>query len=77
MAANFVWLPVKGATCAISAGAGALAFVFTLGAVRGWSESAFDEGCVQKWLLTGADFRPPPPPTLPELPAPYYGDRRH
>ena len=59
-AANVLWVPVKAGDCAISAGVGALAFIVTLGAVRGWTESAFDEGCIQKWLLTGADFRPTP-----------------
>jgi len=60
-AANVLWVPAKVAMCGISAGAGALAFVFSLGALGGWSESAFDEGCVRKWLLTGNDFRPGPP----------------
>jgi|SRR5262245_9706067 len=57
-ALNVIWIPVKAATCGISAGAGALAFIVTLGAVRGWTVSAFEEGCVHDWLLTGADLRP-------------------
>ena len=28
------------------------------GTAAPWTESAFDEGCVRKWLLTGDDFRP-------------------
>src|SRR5262249_22951897 len=57
-ALNVIWVPVKAATCGISAGAGALAFIVTLGAARGWTASAFEEGCVHDWLLTGADLRP-------------------
>src|SRR5262249_24421963 len=61
-AANVLWIPVKAAVCGISAGAGAMAFVLSLGALRGWTESAFSEGCIQKWLLSGNDFRPLPSP---------------
>jgi len=68
-ALNVIWIPVKAATCGISAGAGALAFIVTLGAVRGWTVSAFEEGCVEKWLVTGADLRPSP-----ELATRPYGD---
>jgi len=60
IAANVLWVPFKAGTCAISAGAGALAFIFSLGAAAPWTESAFDEGCVRKWVLTGDDFRPAP-----------------
>ena len=59
-AANVLWVPFKAGTCAISAGLGALAYIATLGAARGWSESAFEEGCVRNWLVTGADLRPAP-----------------
>lgn len=59
-AANVLWVPVKAAVCGISAGAGAMAFVLSLGAMRGWTASAFSEGCLENWLLTGADFRPLP-----------------
>jgi len=59
-AANVLWVPAKVAWCGISAGTGALAFMFSLGALAGWTESALEEGCVHKWLLTGDDFRPAP-----------------
>ncbi len=65
-AANLLWIPFKIGTCGISAGAGALAFIFTLGFARGWTESAFDEGCVRDWLLTGEDFRPMASPSASE-----------
>jgi hypothetical protein len=61
-AANVLWVPFKVRTCGISAGVGALAFILTLGFARNWTESAFDEGCVRNWLLTGDDFRPMLPP---------------
>ena len=57
-AANVLWIPFKVGVCGISAGVGALAFILTIGAARGWTESAFDEGCAHNWLLTGANFRP-------------------
>ena len=59
-AMNVLWLPIKASFCGMAAGAGALVFLVSFGTARGWTESAFDEGCVQNWLLTGADIRPMP-----------------
>lgn len=59
-AMNVLWLPIKASVCGIAAGAGALVFLLSFGTARGWTESAFDEGCIQNWLLTGADIRPMP-----------------
>ena len=59
-AMNVLWLPIKASVCGIAAGAGALVFLVSFGTARGWTESAFDEGCIQNWLLTGADIRPMP-----------------
>ena len=68
-AANVLWLPFKAGVCGISAGLGAMVFLVTLGAARGWSESAFDEGCIENWLITGADLRPMPESGAYEVPA--------
>jgi hypothetical protein len=43
----------------VSTGLAVTAFVVTLGATRDWAASAFEEGCLRKWLLSGDDLRPP------------------
>jgi hypothetical protein len=57
--ANVAWIPTKAAWCGVSAGFGLVVLLVTFGAAREWVTSVLDEGCVQKWLLTGADLRPP------------------
>ena len=59
-AANVLWVPIKVAVCSLSFGAGAIVFGITLGAASDWTRSALEQGCVDKWLLTGNDFRPVP-----------------
>ena len=59
-AANVLWVPIKIATCGLTAATGVIVFGITLGAASNWTRSAFEEGCAQKWLLTGDDFRPVP-----------------
>jgi hypothetical protein len=57
--ANLLWVPAKAAWCGVSTGLALTALVVTLGVTHDWAASAFEEGCLRKWLLTGDDFRPP------------------
>jgi hypothetical protein len=75
-AANVLWVPFKAGTCGITAGVGVLAFILTLGAVRSWTESAVDEGCIRNWLLIGDDFRPMSAPGVSGQASGYEDSRR-
>ncbi len=58
VAVTAIGLPLKGAICALSGALGLALLVTTFGSAYKGSTRTVEEGCGQKWIITGDDLRP-------------------
>ncbi len=58
VAATAIGMPLKAGICALSGALGLALLVATFGSAYKASTRTVEEGCGQKWILTGDDLRP-------------------
>lgn len=69
--------PFNVALCALGGGVGTALFLMTLGSAYKASTRVIEEGCAQKWIVSGDDLRPRGGPGIfPDRTSDAYRDRR-
>jgi hypothetical protein len=63
MAITVIGMPLKAVICAAGGVAGLGLLLVTFGSAHRASTHVVEEGCGQKWIVTGDDIRPDPPGT--------------